>query len=684
VEAPVVVATNPAKGPVEVILEPDTIKTASGGRLDIYVRASEDDMRQGRFKIEFREEVHAGDTRNFSFYRGDGTIDSIIEPFIDSSVGSSEIDSSAATLTYAFQVNADALYGYILSPNSSITGSGFCNEDIGIFATDSCFPSNLLGFGFAEIFLTFAIPEGMPVYAPWMEVSDRVFKLVSDGTSTSPYYNSTTLTVAAWGNFSSVESLGYDGHTCWMLGYDNDTTNAFALTKFTYDYFYRALQGNISFIPPVNVIIYVPENSYNWPVKEGFGGFYIPNITADNWLPVFDYQGYKTQCNGYFNRIENGNQLTIGPVHCVAHATLYYFLSPGWWWDVEGLAVYYQFDMLQRIGLIDSTDMNREIIEHLRYYQEHIIGTVNDHAPYGFPGPDFNRWEDDWCIAHQIGYVKGAMAYYALNEIILKSTNNQKELIDLFAALYRGFKDSYETSYDNFISKLNQLTGRDFQEFFDKFIYGTDPLPLEISGDDILLTYMPPVPGTLKPSISVCSPTSVASDSAVLNGIINPKGIDTTYYFQYGTSTSYGSTTSSTTLGAGTIATSVNTLISGLTPNSTYYYRLVATNDGGISYSAGKSFSTTILYVEPSGSCGGKTPCYATIQEAVDAGSSGAIIKIVQGTYNESLGLTSSKTVTIQGGWDSTFSTQSSTTIINSMTLNDDSGTTEIDNLVLQ
>jgi len=34
------------------------------------------------------------------------------------------------------------------------------------------------------------------------------------------------------------------------------------------------------------------------------------------------------------------------------------------------------------------------------------------------------------------------------------------------------------------------------------------------------------------------------------------------------------------------------------------------------------------LYVEPSASCGGNTPCYGTIQEAMNAAGSGAVIKI--------------------------------------------------------
>jgi len=187
---------------------------------------------------------------------------------------------------------------------------------------------------------------------------------------------------------------------------------------------------------------------------------------------------------------------------------------------------------------------------------------------------------------------------------------------------------------------------------------------------------------SLMPTVSTLSATLITPNSATLNGAVNPNGEGTTYYFEYGLDTSYGSTTSSGSAGSGTSSVSVNAAISGLTSDTTYHYRLVATNSEGTSYADDKSFNTTILYVEPFGSCGANTPCYATIQEGIDAAPSGATIKIAEGTYNESLDLTSSKEVTIQGGWGSTFTTQSSRTTINSLTIIN--GAVTVDNLVVQ
>ena len=61
------------------------------------------------------------------------------------------------------------------------------------------------------------------------------------------------------------------------------------------------------------------------------------------------------------------------------------------------------------------------------------------------------------------------------------------------------------------------------------------------------------------------------------------------------------------------------------------------------------------IYVEANGTCASNMPCYSTIQAAIDAASTGAIIKIAQGTYSENLTMSSSNKLTLQGGWDSTF-----------------------------
>jgi hypothetical protein len=84
----------------------------------------------------------------------------------------------------------------------------------------------------------------------------------------------------------------------------------------------------------------------------------------------------------------------------------------------------------------------------------------------------------------------------------------------------------------------------------------------------------------------------VASFSATLNGAVNPHGLATTVRFQYGTTTSYGSTTANQTK-TGSATQNVAANISGLTANTTYHFRIVATNSSGTRFGADRTFTTT-------------------------------------------------------------------------------------------
>ena len=66
----------------------------------------------------------------------------------------------------------------------------------------------------------------------------------------------------------------------------------------------------------------------------------------------------------------------------------------------------------------------------------------------------------------------------------------------------------------------------------------------------------------------------------------------------------------------------------------------------------------TIRYVAPGGDCGTASPCYSTVQEAVDAAQAGDEVRVAAGTYigiNDYGGLAQviyiTKSLTIQGGY---------------------------------
>jgi len=81
--------------------------------------------------------------------------------------------------------------------------------------------------------------------------------------------------------------------------------------------------------------------------------------------------------------------------------------------------------------------------------------------------------------------------------------------------------------------------------------------------------------------------------------------------------------------------------------------------------------------------CGGKAPCFSSIQNAIELAASFTLINISAEIYPEDVILDDSKVLMLEGGWDSTFTANpSSTTIRGSLTIC--SGKIIIESLVLE
>src|SRR5438477_40146 len=96
---------------------------------------------------------------------------------------------------------------------------------------------------------------------------------------------------------------------------------------------------------------------------------------------------------------------------------------------------------------------------------------------------------------------------------------------------------------------------------------------------------------TPTPAVTTSPATNVASLSATLNGSLDPHGLTTTVSFQYGTTTSYGSTTSMQTQTGNTYRNIVAN-VSGLMASTTYHFRIVATNSAGTRMGSDRTFTT--------------------------------------------------------------------------------------------
>ena len=96
------------------------------------------------------------------------------------------------------------------------------------------------------------------------------------------------------------------------------------------------------------------------------------------------------------------------------------------------------------------------------------------------------------------------------------------------------------------------------------------------------------------PTVTTNAATSLSGSTATLNASVNPEGAATTYQFEYGTTTAYGTKVPATSkeAGSGTAAVAASQAITGLTPGITYHFRVTATNVNGSSNGADRTFTT--------------------------------------------------------------------------------------------
>ena len=110
----------------------------------------------------------------------------------------------------------------------------------------------------------------------------------------------------------------------------------------------------------------------------------------------------------------------------------------------------------------------------------------------------------------------------------------------------------------------------------------------QTDGSDHTFKTLPPTP--LLPTVTTGNVTG--TDPYTLSGTVNPNGFETTFYFEYGTDTSYGNRTPTGNAGSGDMTLTVTAQVSGLQPNTTYHYRIVALNAAGTVVGEDRTFTT--------------------------------------------------------------------------------------------
>ena len=105
-------------------------------------------------------------------------------------------------------------------------------------------------------------------------------------------------------------------------------------------------------------------------------------------------------------------------------------------------------------------------------------------------------------------------------------------------------------------------------------------------------------PDIQPPAVTTGSATNITSGSATIQGTVRPNSANTTYYFEWGTTTAYGTRNPliPASAGHGTSDVAVSANLTGLTPNTPYHYRLVAENSEGTTNGSDATLTTPCAF----------------------------------------------------------------------------------------
>lgn len=104
------------------------------------------------------------------------------------------------------------------------------------------------------------------------------------------------------------------------------------------------------------------------------------------------------------------------------------------------------------------------------------------------------------------------------------------------------------------------------------------------------------------PTATTNANVSPTDTTAVVVGGVIPNGALTSYWYEYGASNNFGAATAKQNIGSGYAELATPAYITGLTKDTTYYFRLVAQNSIGKSVGATYTFHTTVGTPAPVGS----------------------------------------------------------------------------------
>lgn len=273
-----------------------------------------------------------------------------------------------------------------------------------------------------------------------------------------------------------------------------------------------------------------------------------------------------------------------------------------------------------------------------------ITNTDSDENPYNITitgtgtAPEMDLSQNTTPIADGGTYNYGTHQLTTNTDITFTITNSGTSTLDITTPLTVGGTDSSQFSIQSQPSTTVAAGGgtTTFQVRFSPSSLGTKNGSIAITNDDNDENpYNLNITGTAinVPVVTTGTATSVTSSGATLNGEINASNSSTTATFEYGTTTSYGSTvTADQSPVSGTTNTSISKAITSLSPNTTYHFRAIGQNTAGTVNGLDATFTTTAIpptATTNSASSVGSTT--ATLNGSINANNSSTVVTFEYG-----------------------------------------------------
>jgi predicted metalloprotease with PDZ domain len=182
-----------------------------------------------------------------------------------------------------------------------------------------------------------------------------------------------------------------------------------------------------------------------------------------------------TMNEGMENKLVFGYQTwKIGLIHEMLHfwnAETFRYRSGREQWFNEGITEYYAFRIAIKLGLIGRDDIPARLGLPVGYYlNDSGIGSLS----MSEAGEGERKGRHYFLV-----YCGGLVAGMTLDYDIRSHSRNTRSLDDLMKAMYRTFNRTDRT-YTNadVLAELNRLTGKDYTEFFNRYITGKEVIPV--------------------------------------------------------------------------------------------------------------------------------------------------------------------------------------------------------------